>query len=141
MKAGVGHVQLDVLRVLVEADGLTGADLSRRLGIERNRVYRALRGLVEKGYVKGISYHIEYYGRKGVYLKPVRIYVATEDGKRLLGYPVDYKPVKPLQTRTFISYEEFRDWGMQSNAFYKAFKEAWEPFKSLREAQKARSQA
>ncbi|MEM3618505.1 MAG: hypothetical protein QXK47_05480 [Candidatus Bathyarchaeia archaeon] len=130
-----------MLKCLVESVGLTTGDLAKLLGVDRNRVFKAVKGLERAGLACSFPYHVDYYGRKGVHMQPVRIYVATEDGKRLLGYPPDYKPVKPLQTRPFISYEEFRDWGLQPSGFFKALKDAWEPFRNLREAQKAKSQA
>jgi len=137
---GVGPVQMEILRLLGESLGLNVGDLSRLLGVSRCRVYDAVRGLEAKGLVESFAFHIQYYSKKGVKPMLTRIYKLTEAGKALLGLPSDYKPARPLESRTFISYEEFRNWGSQPSSFYRACKDAWAEFKALRESQRKKLQ-
>jgi len=108
--------------------------------VSRCRVYDAVRGLEAKGLVESFTFHINYYGRKGVKPMLTRLYRLSAMGRTVLGLPPDYKPARPLESRTFISYEEFRNWGSQPSSFYRAAKEAWSGFKAYREALKRKVQ-
>jgi len=131
---------MEILRLLADSSGLNVGDLSRLLGVSRCKAYEAVRGLEAKGLVESFTFHIQYWGKKGVKPMLTRLYRLSGMGKALLGLPPDYKPSRPLETRSFIAYEDFRRWGCQSPAFYRALKDYWKPFKGYRESQRKKLQ-